>query len=655
MLNDCGMLDFPYKGNSFSWVGRRRSGKVKCRLDRALGNEEWMSKFSHSSVEYMKLWGSDHRLVLAMIKINNIRRKKSFRFDKKWIGKPGFKETVVSGWGPFDEFSRRDFHQKVTQCRKNISIWKKSNPSNSERMIEELKNQLDLAQDDENTTLEEIEEIRRKLCVALREEEMFWQQKSREKWHKDGDKNTKFFHALTKQRRARNRIVALKDSNGHLVENARGIERVALQYFQKLFSSSIPSDLEDSLRFITEKVSDNDNEFLLKDPSENEIKDALFDINPDKAPGPDGMTSKFYQKFWRFLRQDIVKLVLINGEPKGNIKPSRGLRQGDPLSPFLFILCTEGLISLLKGAEEEDRISGLKIAQASPPVSHLFFADDSLFFCKADIHQGAEIFKIIDTYGKASGQQLNLGKSSIMFGNRVDPNLKRSIKNSIGITSVGGMGMYLGLPEQICGSKKKVFSFVHDRLSNRVNNWSARLLSKGGKDIQIKSVAQAVPTYVMSCFLLPKGVTDKLRSAIANFWWSSKQNSSGIHWIAWDKICIPQDMGGLGFRDLNDFNLALLAKQLWRLIQYPSSLLARVLRGRYYRQSDPLEDRNVYSPSYGWRSMLAAKPYLKMGLRKTIGSGLNTRAWSEPWIPDARARSPRAAPQIGFQDPGMLV
>ncbi|XP_024008064.1 uncharacterized protein LOC112084035 [Eutrema salsugineum] len=469
-------------------------------------------------------------------------------------------------------------------------------------MIEELKNQLDLAQDDDNTTLEEIEDIRRKLCAALREEEMLWQQKSREKWHKNGDKNTKFFHALTKQRRARNRIVSLKDSNGHLVENARGIEKVAATYFQDLFSSSIPSDPENSLRFITEKVSDNTNQLLLKDPSEKEIKDALFDINPDKAPGPD-----------------------------------------------------EGLISLLKGAEEEERISGLKIAQASPPVSHLFFVDDSLFFCKADIQQGAEILRIINTYGMASGQQLNLGKSSIMFGDRVDPDLKRSVKNTIGISTEGGMAMYLGLPEQICGSKKKVFSFVHERLSNRVNNWSARLLSKGGKEIQIKSVAQTVPTYVMSCFLLPKGVTDKLRSAIANFWWSSKQTSSGIHWIAWDKICISQDMGGLGFRDLNDFNLALLAKQLWRLIQYPSSLLARVLRRRYYRQSDPLEDRNVYSPSYGWRSMLAAKPYLKMGLRKTIGSGLNTRVWSEPWIPDARARPPRATPQIGIQDPGVLV
>ncbi|XP_024013218.1 uncharacterized protein LOC112087542 [Eutrema salsugineum] len=365
--------------------------------------------------------------------------------------------------------------------------------------------------------------------------------------------------------------------------------------------------------------------------------------------------SERWVKLLMFCISSVSYQVLINGEPKGHITPSRGLRQGDPLSPFLFILCTETLISLLNGAERENQISGLKIAQASPPVSHLLFADDSLFFCRADIQQGTEIFRIINTYGSASGQQLNLGKSSIMFGNRVDPTLKQGIKDAIGISAEGGMGMYLGLPKQICGSKKKVFSYVHDRLSNRVNSWSARLLSKGGKEIQIKSVAQAVPTYVMSCFLLPQGVTDKLRSAIANFWWSSKQNNRGIHWIAWDRICIPQDMGGLGFRDLQDFNLALLAKQLWRLIQYPSSLLARVLRGRYYRQSDPLEDRRVYSPSYGWRSILAAKPYLMMGLRKTIGLGLNTRVWSEPWIPNTRAWPARATPQIGYQDPGLLV
>lgn len=241
------------------------------------------------------------------------------------------------------------------------------------------------------------------------------------------------------------------------------------------------------------------------------------------------------------------------------------------------------------------------------------------------------------------------------FGNKVDQAVKQNIKGVLGITTEGGMGKYLGLPEQICGSKMKVFSYVQDRLNGCVTSWSARLLSKGGKEVQIKSVAQAVPTYSMSCYLIPQGIVDKLKSAISNFWWSSSQDNRGLHWIAWDKICVPHDQGGLGFLELHDFNIALLAKQLWRLIQFPNSLLARVLRGRYYNRSSPLEERKVYSPSYGWRSIMAARPLLISGLRKTIGAGQNTCVWTEPWIPDIDARPPRPAERVTYRDPKLLV
>jgi len=199
----------------------------------------------------------------------------------------------------------------------------------------------------------------------------------------------------------------------------------------------------------------------------------------------------------------------------------------------------------LVGYEDVYGITGIKIARESPPVSHLLFADDSLFFCKADQSECSELMRIIDVYGNASGQQLNKSKSSVMFGSKVVASLKPDLKRSLDITQEGGMGMYLGMPEKICGSKKKVFAYVQDRLNARVNMWEARHLSKGGKEVQIKSVAQVVPNFTMSCYLLPQETHKKLTGAVSRFWWSAKANNRGLHWVAWDKICIPQKQGGL--------------------------------------------------------------------------------------------------------------
>ena len=122
--------------------------------------------------------------------------------------------------------------------------------------------------------------------------------------------------------------------------------------------------------------------------------------------------------------------------------------------------------------------------------------------------------------------------------------------------------------------------FLRKKLMHRVNGWAGKWLSKGGKKVLIKSILLALPTFVMSTFLLPLEICENLASAIAQFWWSSNPPKRGIHWAKWEKMCLPREDGGIGFRMTHKFNLSLLAKQLLRLVQFHDSLVARVLRGR---------------------------------------------------------------------------
>lgn len=110
-----------------------------------------------------------------------------------------------------------------------------------------------------------------------------------------------------------------------------------------------------------------------------------------------------------------------------------------------------------------------------------------------------------------------------------------------------------------------------------LQGWKRNFFSGGGKEINIKSVVQAIPTYAMSCFRLPKGLLDKISSLCARFWWGLTETKKRIHWKRWQELCKPKDQGGLNFRDLEVFNQTLLAKQAWRVLAKPDSIVARVL------------------------------------------------------------------------------
>ena len=486
-----------------------------------------------------------------------------------------------------------------------------------------------------------IQEINSKLNEAYLAEEAYWKQRSRLLWLKLGDRNTGFFQASSML--PANSFSVMEDAEGVMCYKEEEISKVIVKYFQEMFTSmgSSRNRAETVRRALHPMVSEEENNTLIASPSTREIRDTLFSIHADKAPGPDGFSAGFYQTHWKDIGPDIVAEVqrffeldripekinythimlipkikspqkvadyrpialcnvyykiyskiltrrlqpilssiisenqsafvpgraisdnvlithevlhylkttkeekrcsmavktdmskaydrlewefislvlhqlgfhprlvemvmqcistvtysfLINGSPRGMVSPSRGIRQGDPLSPYIFILCSEVLSGLCNIAQEEGSLKGIKVARGCPRVNHLLFADDTMFFIRASKEAATNLKNILFSYGEASGQDINVDKSAITFSKRTPAALKSNVKDVLNIQNEGGVGKYLGLPEHFGRWKYDIFTSIVDRIRQKASSWSTRYLSSAGKVVLLQSVLSATPSH----------------------------------------------------------------------------------------------------------------------------------------------------------------
>lgn len=637
------------------------------------------------------------------------------------------------------------------------------------------------------------------LEAAYADEERYWRQRSRIQWLQARDKISTFFHAVTRSLKTLNNFAVIEDEAGNVYWEEGRIARTIANYYRDLFTSNASSNLAVVENTIQRKISEFQNEVLLRIPDMAEIPKAVFNIHADKAPGPDGFWASFYQAYWDIIGEDVagdirqffidgslhprhnethVRLIpkgkgprkvsdyrpialcstqykiiakiltsrlqsllpslisahqsafvsgraitdnvlitheilhclkaseakqrcsmaiktdmskaydriewnflrkvlegfgfhnqfvdwlmvcvstvsysfLINGSPQGKVIPSRGLRQGDSLSPYLFILCSEVLSSLCSQAQARGAFPGIKVVRSAPAITHLLFADDTMFFCRTDQASCHTLASILKQYEEASGQKINLLKSSITFSSKTPIEVRQRVKECLQIQNEGGVGKYLGLPEHFGRRKRDIFASIMDKIRQRSHNWSAKYLSGAGKQVLLKDVLSSMPSYAITCFKLHKSLCKQIQAIFTRFWWDAKPNIRKMSCVSWNKLTLPKSAGGLGFREIEQFNDALLAKVAWRIIKHPDSLLSQILTSKYCHSTTFMEAQVPKTTSHGWRSILAGRVVLKRGAGWIVGNGRQISVWRDPWLSTSTPLTPIGPPTA--QNQNMMV
>lgn len=306
-------MELNYLGYPFTWSnGRQGESSIQCRLDRVCGNEEFSARFSPIQVTHLPRFGLDHAVIMMQLEKStseDCRRKpRIFRFEGVWAKDERCHDVIRRKWGLGQQFCT----QKM-EAMKGLDIeFDEYRLSNIRKEIGRIENFLKDSNmwEDSAEDLAKYKDLDKKLKELLKNEETMWHQRSRVMWLKDGDKNTKFFHNKAIQRKKVNGIKKIRDEEGTWWRGGYHVERVLVFYFSSLFTSSNPTDIEETCQVVRCKLNDEMKSWCSVAFTSEEVHEVVFQMHPLKSPGPDGLPALFFQKYWGIVGRDVSDLAL---------------------------------------------------------------------------------------------------------------------------------------------------------------------------------------------------------------------------------------------------------------------------------------------------------------------------------------------------------
>nr|XP_027099065.1 uncharacterized protein LOC113718354 [Coffea arabica] len=779
-MEEAGIFDVGFSGASFTWSNNRRGrARVSKRLDRFLVNGACLDFSDVISVLHLARHPSDHAPLKISFENRSENKPRPFRFLNVWTTRHDLLEVIRQAWNQDVGGSPlRVLCSKLLATRRAIQTWNKQHFGNIFDAVHSAELEVQRAEEamDQYVSEEcqiELSKAQAELRHALSIEEQFWRQKSRVKWLKQGDRNSRYFHAVVRQRRVQGMIHRIKKSNGVWVDTNADIATEAISYFSNLFTGSLQS-ASDMQHLISPMISEEDNAKLEEVPSIDEVYRVVRSMDGDSAAGPDGFTGKFFTFAWEVVAQDVYNAILsffcgaelprfitstsivlipkkpnpqefsqfrpislcnffnkllsriladrvayvlpkiispqqtgfvkgrnitdnfllaqevvsgiakknrggnvvlkldmskaydrvawhhiigvlrrfgfgeifidlvwrlisniwfsviINGASHGFFKSTRGLRQGDLLSPALFIIGAEVLSRGLSNLSMQSGFVNFKVPYACPSITHLAFADDILIFANGSSYSLKAIMHVLEEYQRCSGQLINVLKSCYLVHPSLPPTRRRVIERITNFTWQSFPIRYLGFPLYFGRCKSSYFGEVCQSILGKIMSWKSRMLSFGGKIVLIKHVLASMPLHLLSAAVIPNKVFRTIEKAFSTFLWGSSSEESKFHWIKWSQMCYPVNEGGVGFRRLKDIYKAFSFK-LWWNFRKGLSLWAAFMKAKYCRLLHPCQVEIRTTDSALWRRMVNVSRQVELSMLWVVKNGA-CHFWYDNWL-----------------------